>query len=119
MSRGLVIAAWGAFVIAVATVQFAFTAQTIAVLLLAGAGAAAVLVGVLLWWTGRRTGPARVALVELSPPAALAGIAIVLACLGAEYGPWLALIAAGLLVLAAAGLVRELRTERRDLEGRR
>jgi hypothetical protein len=119
MSRGLVVAAWGAFVVALSAVQFAYSVHPLQFALLAGAGGAAVLVGIALWWTGRRTGPARVAVVELSLPAALAGVAIVMGCLGAEYGLWLILIAAGLFLLAVGGVARELRAERRELEDSR
>jgi hypothetical protein len=44
---------------------------------------------------------------DLSPPAALAGVALAGLVVGSELGTWLLLIAGGLLVLALAGLVRE------------
>jgi hypothetical protein len=44
---------------------------------------------------------------DLSPPAALAALAVAGLVLGAELGQWLSMISAGLRVVALAGLVRE------------
>lgn len=55
------------------------------------------------------------ALPDVSPPTALLGIAIVLACIGAVFGTWLALIGGGLGIAALGGLVREGRAQREAL----
>jgi hypothetical protein len=47
------------------------------------------------------------AIPDVSPPTALLGVAVVLLAVSADLGPWLTLIAAGLIGLALGGLARE------------
>ncbi len=86
-------------------------------------GACGVMVGLafVLTLTGRgRTviGGAR-ALPDASPPVPLLAAATIMGALGAEFGFWLALIAAGLALIAIGGLIREMRAQRADLAAAR
>jgi hypothetical protein len=108
----LVPLAWSALLAVHTTVLIGFGGDELPVLLLGGAAAAAALFA--LWLALRRrrgrgaTGELR-AVPDVSPPAALAAVAVAGLVLGAELGTWLVLISAGLLALALGGLVRELR----------
>jgi hypothetical protein len=53
---------------------------------------------------------------DLSPATAWLGVSLVLLAAGAELGLWLVYIAGGMSALGVAGLVRELRAERRAAE---
>jgi hypothetical protein len=77
---------------------------------------ACVAVGVACWLWPRARGqdPDTERLVtDVSLASALVGIALALMLLGLEFGPWLVLTGSGLLALGIAGVVRELRAERR------
>jgi hypothetical protein len=80
------------------------------------AGTAAV--GAVCWVWQRRApaeDPDAVRLVtDVSFASALAGAAVALMLLGVAFGVWITQIGAGLFVLGVAGVVRELRAERRQ-----
>jgi hypothetical protein len=57
-----------------------------------------------------------IAVVTATHATSLAGIAIVCAVLGLEFGPWLLYISAGLLLVALLGLARERRAARLALQ---
>ena len=81
-------------------------AGTLLMALLAGAGA----------WRRRRrarASDAPQAIPDFSFPAVLAALGLASMALGLELGPWLILIGAGLLALAAGALVTEGRATRR------
>jgi hypothetical protein len=59
------------------------------------------------------------ALPDASPPVPLLALATILGALGAEFGFWLALIAAGVGLVAIGGLIREARAQRADLAAAR
>jgi hypothetical protein len=85
--------------------------------LMFGIGGAMVLLAVVLAVTGLGESrvPAVEALPNLSPSAAATATGVVLAGLGAIWGLWLVYIGAGVVVIGAAGLARELRAQRRSL----
>jgi hypothetical protein len=74
-------------------------------------------IAALLWITGygrNLVGGVR-ALPDASPPVPLLALATVLAAIGAEFGWWLSLLAAGMGLIAISGLVRESRAQRAEL----
>lgn len=101
MKGPLVPLIWAAFLMVNTTVLIALGGDTLEVLLLAGAAVGAAVLAALMVLRRGRGAP------DLSPPTALAAVAVTGLVLGAELGPWLLLISAGALVLAFAGLVRE------------
>jgi hypothetical protein len=101
----LVLLAWALLLAIHTTVLVALGGDTLEVALLGGA-AAGVAVLALVAAFRRRPQGARV-VPDLSPPAALAAVAVAGLVVGSELGMWLLLISGGLLVLALAGLVRE------------
>jgi hypothetical protein len=105
----LALLAWSLLLALNTGVLIALGGDELEVLLLGGAAAGAALLAGLVA-VRRRRGPEVRAVPDLSPPAALAGMAVAGLVLGAELGTWLLLISTGLLVLALGGLVRELRT---------
>ena len=56
---------------------------------------------------------------DISPPVAWLGVSCGLLAYSLEVGWWLSLIAAGMIVVGLAGLVRERRAERRALRAAR
>jgi len=113
-----VVAAWGLWLCLLAAIQIIFTPDGIELALLAGAGVGTVLVGLLALFGEQRDLPPRpegaetVELSSTSVPTMALAVGIALAALGAEVGPWLTGIGAGLAVFAIFGLVRERRTAR-------
>jgi hypothetical protein len=106
---------WGAELAALLCVGVAFGFEGAeSPLLLGGAAAAAVGLAACVAISGadRDQADALVA-ADMSPATAALAVALVLLAVSAELGLWLTLIAAGMLVGAVAGLVRELRAERR------
>jgi len=74
------------------------------------------LVGVVcwLWPRSREEDPDELRLVtDVSFASALIGVAIALMVLSIQFGVWLLEVGGGLLALGVAGVVRELRAERR------
>jgi hypothetical protein len=77
-------------------------------------GCAAVGVLCWLWPRARHEDPDAVRPVtDVSLASALVGASIALMLLGVRFGVWITEIGAGLLALGIAGVVRELRAERR------
>jgi membrane-bound ClpP family serine protease len=111
------LALWGLLLaIAVLVAAFIFPHGFFPTALLGGAAAAAFLIGLIT--AASRTGdPRRVAhgSPDISPATVWLAAAIALACLGAEVGYWLCLIAAGMVGVGAGALLREVRAERRDV----
>ncbi len=109
-------AVWAVLLGALAGVQAGFGGHLLPVLVQAGAAALSgtIALGIVLaarterlWLAGRRTIP------ELSLAGVLATVSLATMLIGASVGGWL-IIGGGLgLAAAAAGLVRELRAERR------
>jgi hypothetical protein len=105
MSAPVVALAWAVLLAVHTGVLIAFGGDELPVLLLGGAATgAAALAG--LTAVRRRQGRD---VPDLSPPAALAAIAVGGLVLGAEFGTWLLLISGGVLALALGGLLREAR----------
>jgi hypothetical protein len=99
----LVLLAWALLLGVHTTVLVLLGGTTQEVAMLGGAAAGcALLSGVVAVWRGRGR-----AVVDLSLPTMLAAIAVAGLVVGSEVGTWLLLISGGLLLLAAAGLVRE------------
>jgi hypothetical protein len=94
-----------------------FNENSTSVLLLGGAAAATALVSLGVW-VGRRRAEGEDPdverpVTEVSMASALLGAALALMLLGAQFGVWLVLIGAGLLLAGFGGVARELRAERR------
>jgi hypothetical protein len=116
---GRTFTAWGLVLLVVAVVLFAFHGvDTETYALLFGAAGAALATGLALLWLARggRSETDEPGTVHLDPDlslsSALLGVALFLLAVSAVVGLWLALIAAGLLVAAVGGLVRERRAMR-------
>jgi hypothetical protein len=101
----LVLLAWALLLAVHTTVLVALGGDTLEVALLGGAAAGVAVLALVVALRRRDEGP--LALRDLSPPAALAAVAVAGLVVGSELGMWLLLISGGLLVLALAGLVRE------------
>jgi hypothetical protein len=86
-------------------------------LLMFWVGGATIVLAVVLAVTGLgESAPPRVlALPELSPPTVCVALGFVGMALGAVWGLWLVLIAAGFVLVGLAGVARELRAQRRAL----
>jgi hypothetical protein len=108
MSRAL--AVWGLFLLVAALTLLAFDAvDTESYALMFGLAGAVLVCAVVLWVLGREgeeEGTVRKE-PDLSLPAAGLGVALFLLAASVVLGPWLALIAAGLVVWSLFGLVRE------------
>ena len=77
-------------------------------------GCALVGVACWLWPRAEEEDPDAVRLVtDVSYASALAGVAVALMLLSVQFGVWLLEVGGGLMALAVAGIVRELRAERR------
>jgi hypothetical protein len=102
----LVPLAWSLLLALNTGVLIALGGDELEVLLLGGAAAGAALLAGVAAARGRARAEGA---PDLSPPAAMAAVAVAGLMLGAELGTWLILISAGLLALALGGLARELR----------
>lgn len=111
---------WGLLLAALAGLQAAFGGGLLPVLVQAGAGAASIVAGLAIRVRpGRRRaggGGAR-AIPELSLPSTLGAVSVAAVVCGAAVGSWLIIGGTLGLGLALAGLVRELRGERRAARG--
>jgi hypothetical protein len=104
------IALWAGLLAVLTALMAAFGGiDPIAPLLLGGVAAGTLLLALVAVRAERRTDPGSPAWGE-SPATALAALGIALLVGGAEFGAWMLAIGASLLVLGAAGLVRERRT---------
>jgi hypothetical protein len=101
----LVLLAWALLLAVHATVLVALGGDPLEVALLGGAAAGVAVLALVV--ALRRRDEAPRAMPDLSPPAALAAVAVAGLVVGSELGMWLLLISGGLLLLALAGLVRE------------
>lgn len=116
---GLVPAAWGAFLIAMALTDLAYGPVPQEIEMLGGAGLAMVLIGGLSWLTERRRLEPRPdddvprPLPDLSVSTVVLALGIAILIVGYEFGPWCVFIGGGTIVVAIAGLIREFRAERR------
>jgi hypothetical protein len=105
----IVLVGWGLFLLVLAGVQQAFDPATIEIALQAGIGLASVVAG-LVWWRWPAPGDRRIAIG--SGATMLAAIGVALAAFGAEAGPWLILIGAGVAAIGAGGAIAQRRAER-------
>lgn len=115
---GVVFLVWAVFLGVLAAVLWAVFDQVDRLSVLMPAFAVALTVLIAVGGAAQARRAARRALdaepdLDVSWSAVLAGIAIALALLGLEVGTFLVFIAGGLGLLAAGGLVREWRAERR------
>jgi hypothetical protein len=101
----LVLLAWALLLAAHTTVLVALGGDALEIALLGGAAAGVAVLALVVALRRRDEGPR--AMRDLSPPAALAAVAVAGLVVGSELGMWLLLISGGLLVLALGGLVRE------------
>jgi uncharacterized membrane protein len=101
----LVLLAWALLLAVHTTVLVALGGDTLEVALLGGAAAGVAVLALVVALRRRDAGPRAVR--DLSPPAALAAVAVAGLVVASELGMWLLLISGGLLVLALGGLVRE------------
>ena len=112
--------AWGTYLATLTIILWIWWGHWLSVLQLGSAAIAAVLIAlavVLVYRQGKlgatpKAGRERRVLADVSPGAALTGIALAGMLYGAEFGFFLVLICAGLLVLGVAQLGIELRAER-------
>jgi hypothetical protein len=99
----LVLLAWALLLGVHTTVLVLLGGNGLEVGLLGGAAVGcALLAGVVAVWRGSGRAPR-----DLSAPTAMAAVAVAGLVVGSELGTWLLLISGGLLLVAAAGLVRE------------
>jgi hypothetical protein len=118
---GIVLIAWGGLLLAFDALLLGAFEQTVPELaLLAGAGGASVLSGVLMalvdWRRGPRETPGlqpgeSVRLTELSVATVGVCTGVALLAVGADVGSWLQLIGGGVVVVGLGGLVREFLAE--------
>jgi hypothetical protein len=101
----LVLLAWALLLAVHTMVLVALGGDTLEIALLGGAAAGVAVLALVVALRRRDEGPRGVR--DLSPPAALAAVAVAGLVVGSELGLWLLLISGGLLVLALGGLVRE------------
>lgn len=128
MKRGpIVLLGWGLWLGVMTALQAPFRSikgpfgvHWIEAVMLGGAAAACLLVGLMLWALDSRRGvserPRVLASDSLATATLIAGLA--LALLGAGFGLWLILIGAGVSALGGGGLVREMLARRRVSDGR-
>ena len=95
----IVLVGWGAMLLVAAALLLAFGPSVVEIALLGGAGTACVAVGAVVAFNARSERPRAVAPAR-SGATVLLAIGVALTVFGAEVGPWLLLIGAG---LAAAG----------------
>jgi hypothetical protein len=109
---GSYVALWGVFLAVLAWLQFAFAARSMQWALALGVALVILVLGALLLWR-----PSRERLRMLpqnSYATVLLAIGVVMVAGGVLFGMWLYLMGAGVVVLGAAGIVRELRAAHRS-----
>jgi hypothetical protein len=114
MSRGwIVLAGWGALLVAFAAVQLTLQPEAIELALLAGSGGIVVVAGIVALVAERRRWGARSAagggelLRWTSASSAVLAVGICLLVLGWELGGWMIGIGAGITALGLFGVIRE------------
>jgi hypothetical protein len=112
---GLVVAAWGAVLILHSIVLFIWVGIAYSSMLLLASGLASVVAGLAVAW--RASSPRRRALADVSLPAVLLALGVFTASGGLVAGSWLTVLGAGIMVVAAAGLIRESLAMRREARG--
>ena len=113
MSRAAIpVFAWAAFLTLLAVVLAFWEKDNVPKVIFFAAAAVMWGVGVYAAVRGRRLTRVRVT-PDLSYPAVFVALAIAMLALGALVGAWLVMIGAGALAIGLAGIVRELRAQRR------
>jgi uncharacterized membrane protein HdeD (DUF308 family) len=112
----IVLAGWGLFLLVLAGVELLFDPTPTELALEGGVGLAALLAGLALGVAGRRARSRSAAhtraIAEGSMATMLAAIGVACMAFGAEAGPWLVLVGAGVALVGAGELARERRAER-------
>jgi hypothetical protein len=116
LRRSLPVAAWGAFLLALAAVALIFRPDSQTVVLGFGLAVSVIVAGgsVLRARRGRHAAGDVEYTPDLSVATVVAAVGVSLAIAGAEAGTWLVAIGLGIAVAGVGGLVRELRAERRE-----
>lgn len=113
----IVLAGWGALIVAFAAVQLIFTPRAAEIALLGGSGLVVVLGGLAALIAERRRRGRGVRERELtrwtSASTVALAVGICLFVLGWDVGAWCIAIGAGLAAVGLFGVVREVRAERR------
>jgi hypothetical protein len=105
----IVLAGWGLLVLALAALQLPFGPHLVEVALLAGAGLACLAVAAVAAVRARRRPPRADSETRVTRSGPTVGLAlgVALMAFGAEAGPWLILLGAGVAALGLGGLLRE------------
>jgi Mn2+/Fe2+ NRAMP family transporter len=118
LRRALPVGAWGLFLLVLAAVSLIFKPDKTTLVLAFALAAAAVTAGLSLLQSQPRPRPedaTEVAYVpDLSFATVVAAIGLAVAISGTAIGPWLLYIGLGVLAAGLAGIVREVRAERRE-----
>jgi hypothetical protein len=110
---GSYLALWGVLLAVLALVQFVFSERRLQWALALGVAVVILVVGVLLLWRPARD---RVRLLpQNSYSTVLLAVGVVMVGSGLLFGQWLYLMGAGLIVLGAAGVAREVLAARRSV----
>ncbi|HET6506066.1 MAG TPA: hypothetical protein VFG42_04715 [Baekduia sp.] len=117
MRRGwIVLAGWGALIVASAAVQVIFSPRAVELAMLGGSGAIVIAAGLAALISERRRRPRgmreREVLRWTSASTVALAVGISLFVLGWEVGAWCLGIGAGLAAVGLFGVVREVRAER-------
>lgn len=110
------LAIWSLLLATLVALLLVFTANPLVYVLLGGAAALTAALAAVFALTTRqrvRRSCLTVSTPDISLPAALLGIGVTGIAVGFTVGPWMTFIGAGLTLLAAAGLAREYRAQRR------
>jgi hypothetical protein len=108
---GLIVSAWGMVLVLHSVVLFVWQGAGWSPFLLLAAGLGSVATGLVVAWRGRT--PGRLVVPDVSPPAALLAVGVAVAAGALVAGTWLAWLGAGIVVIAAAGIIRETLAMRR------
>jgi hypothetical protein len=111
---GSYVALWGIFLTVLAWLQFAFAARRLQWALALGVALVILVLAALLLVRPNRD---RVRLLpQTSYATVLLAVGVVMVALGLIFGQWLYLMGAGVVVLGAAGVAREVLAARRTVE---
>jgi hypothetical protein len=103
---------WGIFLTVLAWLQFAFAARRLQWALALGVAVVILVLGALLLWRPARERVRR--LPQISYPTVLLAVGVAMVAMGLIFGQWLYLLGAGVVVLGAAGVAREVLAARRS-----